>query len=352
MEIVLSKVRGPFLSRIFGLVPSRGDPIYTPLFIPSVSSTVHDDWRKATSALSRGTGGHGLVLVSAYDLAKSPPDRRPANKARSKSRPSAKRASLRVAGFRGVVLDSGGYEARKLRGDWKRSEFERTVEKIRADIVVGFDPIGVWSAADQVSQQIEFLAKRPKGTVRTLLLHLDLESDLDSLVCDALLPNAMHFDILGLAEKDLGPSFPERFRRIVALRRATDRAGLVCPIHLFGTDDPLSLSAYAMAGVDIFDGLGWATEFVNKETMSRHDLGHGPLCPRWRSFALEAGFEAPIGADVHSLTMEWNLRELAALMAELRRGVLKDEEAVLREPFRRAVGFDASSLLEELSDGR
>ena len=354
-------MRGPFASRIFGLRPRDGaDPIYTPLFIPSISSTVDADWRRLAAGLGRGAAARGIVLVSAFDLAEDRNSVGPkaaragSRKPRGARAAASHRSPTRLAGFRGVVLDSGGYEARKLRARWPRARFEEVASRFRADIVVGFDPAEVADDPErQVRDQIRFLAGRRKGTLRTLLLHMDpADLDVEAFVRRVLLPHARSFDILGLTEKDLGPSFPGRVRGILALRRAMDAASLVCPLHLFGTDDPLSLVVYAAAGVDIFDGLGWSTEFVDARTMSRHDLGHGPLCARWRAFALENGLADPERDAVLDLTFEWNVREITSLMAEVRRGVLHDEEEVLLALCRRAGELPADDLFEEMRHGR
>lgn len=315
---------------------------------------MNQDWKATAAGLARGSAGHGVVLVSAFDLASPAKENATRDRSPRKTKGTAapgKKPPTRIAGFRGVVLDSGGYEARKFRVRWSRRQFETVADRFRADIVVGFDPLGEADYKSQIKGQVGFLGTRAKGTLRTLLLHLDLaRTDLSEFV-RFLLPHAKNFDILGLTEKDLGPSFPDRIRCLSGLRHELDASGLVCPIHLFGTDDPLSLVIYAAAGVDIFDGLGWATEFMSPDTMSRHDLGHAPMSDRWRAFAASHGQPEAHGAAVLGLAFEWNLRELANLMAEVRRGILHGEEGVLVELCRRST-FKTDDILEDLRRGR
>jgi hypothetical protein len=65
------------------------------------------------------------------------------------------------------------------------------------------------------------------------------------------------FDIIGVTEKELGPSMLERMVNVAKLRKALDEAGLSAPVHIFGSLDPLSVCLYFLAGAELFDGLTW-----------------------------------------------------------------------------------------------
>jgi len=65
------------------------------------------------------------------------------------------------------------------------------------------------------------------------------------------------FDVIGLAEKELGSSMIDRMVRVAKLRDALDKAGIGAPIHIFGSLDPLTTCLYFLAGAEIFDGLTW-----------------------------------------------------------------------------------------------
>lgn len=335
MKLVLAKEKGPFRSRLFCFDDEKA-PIYTPLFIPSVSSTVHSSWRKTVRALAHGAAGRGFVLVSAFDLAADDP------------------LPKTVPGFRGVVLDSGGYEARRTRSRWSEKRFKAVAERLRVDIVVGHDPVGAEDedAATQVRRQTALFAKLGKRPLRTLLIHGDhWQRKLPAFV-SVLLEEANNFEILGIAEKELGVSMIDRVRQVARLRDEMDRAGIVRPLHIFGTDDPLSLVLYSAAGADIFDGLGWTTEFVDGQTLTRHDLSHGPLSPRWAAFCQRVSDETkkPLPIDA-GLTMEWNIEQFDNLLAEVRRTIFNDETAVFYDLCARSP-LNAKPLLEELAHGR
>ena len=329
MELLLAKEHGPFQGRLFCFDDGRA-PLYTPMFIPSISSTVHGSWRTTARALARGATSRGFVLESAFDLSKDDP------------------LPVRVTGFRGVVLDSGGYEARRIRSNWPEKRFRQVAERLQADIIVGHDPLGaeLESGEVQVRRQAIILAKLGKRALRTLLVHGNRWHERLPQFIASLLEAANSFEILGVAEKELGTSVIDRVRLIARLRAAMDEAGIVRPIHVFGTDDPLSLVLYAAAGADLFDGLGWATEFVDCQRFSRHDFSHGPLCSRWATFCAKFPSTSGLG-----LTMEWNIEEFENLMAEVRRAILKDEPDVFYDLCARST-LDAKPVLEELAHGR
>jgi len=65
------------------------------------------------------------------------------------------------------------------------------------------------------------------------------------------------FNIIGMAEKELGESIVERAKNIKAVRTSLDHHGISVPIHIFGNLDPLTSIMYFLAGAEIFDGLSW-----------------------------------------------------------------------------------------------
>lgn len=65
------------------------------------------------------------------------------------------------------------------------------------------------------------------------------------------------FNIIGLAEKEIGSSIIERVKSIKAVRLALDHHNIQAPIHIFGNLDPLTSVMYFLAGAEIFDGLSW-----------------------------------------------------------------------------------------------
>lgn len=336
MQVALEKEQGPYRSRIFSLSKEGGDPIYTPLFIPSVSSTVDRDWRRTVSALASSSATKGNpILISAFDVY------------------SAKKLPKQLNAFQAIVLDSGGYEARKQHRPWSRPRFTRATSRVKADISVGFDGDGVknFTIDRQFEDQLWALERVPEGSLRTLLLHLDTDYNTEKTT-DLLQKHATQYDIIGLTEHSLGISFDQRVRRLHEFRLALDAHGIVRPIHVFGTDHPLSIVIYSLAGADMFDGLGWATEFIDAESLSRHDISHHVLCSRFGAFASQCGGMKD-DATTRGLLLEWNLIELKTLLAEIKKSILNDDAQELfvrlrRHPFAQK----AVDLLQEMTNGR
>ena len=65
------------------------------------------------------------------------------------------------------------------------------------------------------------------------------------------------FDLIGLTEKELGPSLLERCQTLLRIRCALSARGRETPIHVFGCLDPATVLAYFLCGADVFDGLAW-----------------------------------------------------------------------------------------------
>jgi len=84
------------------------------------------------------------------------------------------------------------------------------------------------------------------------------------------------FHIIGVTEKELGPSMLDRMEAVATLRRNLDFAGVSAPIQVFGALDPLSSSLYLLAGAEIFDGLTWL-RFAYWERKCIYSHNHGVL---------------------------------------------------------------------------
>lgn len=222
----------------------------TPLLVPSFSSRGYPEVGAIFACLCEALGR--VTLVSAYDLhfgALTP----------------AATLATEV-----VVIDSGGYEARPA-GDlnepyvddrqgraWSRDEYLHVLDELPTAgrfLIVSFDapgPIDHQIAAarydlDGRGHASNFLCKPRDPNERWL--------DVDAIVAAA--PALAPFSVLGVTEKELGPSPLERCRALVRLRTGLARAGMNLPIHVFGCGTPLSTAAYFLCGADIFDGLAW-----------------------------------------------------------------------------------------------
>ncbi len=224
--------------------------VETPLLIPSFSSRGFPDEASLFEALQ--TDLYGVCLVSAFDVA-------------------SKRLNVQFADVADmVVIDSGvyettptviaadGYRPPAADAEWTRSSYRnllRTVDATANALAVSFDHYGpieeqVAHAREDFSYAItaatDFLLKPP-----ALTIGIDLNFSPHHTLALAT------FDVVGVAERELGDSLLARCQMLVGLRRKFRDVGSQVAIHVFGTITPGAVLAYFLSGADVFDGLNW-----------------------------------------------------------------------------------------------
>lgn len=240
----------------------------TPLVLPSFSSKGYsrnsdgdsDMPRDAEVILPRITGG---VLLSAYDMHYGYlPDSRamgayPAN-------PPYDAPEV-------IFVDSGGYEEEPrvdisgvltLTSDvnpWSQDlldEVLTTMDPRLPVVVVNLDLAGV-PIRDQVVSAREFFDEHPHFGADCLMRASTRGDYVRPVEVAANAQSLDRFDVIGVTEKELGLRLTDRLRSVRELRRRLDEEGVLAPIHIFGSLDPIISALYAIAGADIFDGLTW-----------------------------------------------------------------------------------------------
>ncbi len=250
-----------------------GRSLETPFIVPSVSSKGAgrsgpdgrpgsfdqiDVFEATMPALRRPVG----LLVSSYDLHYSfiPQERF--------------RDDARLLPVDLLFVDSGSYETLPFDGDppylqdkralpWDEWMFESTIDGLQTtgDIaLVSFDKRDSYEL--QIEAAGQFFGPRP-DVVSDILLKapsgIDPESasfhDLEALASLAGLLDT--FSVIGVTEKELGPTPLDRLVALARLRGLLDDAGVKRPIHVFGGLDPLWTPLYVAAGAEIIDGLAW-----------------------------------------------------------------------------------------------
>jgi len=258
-----------------------GHTIDTPLLVPSISSRGFDFVETENEGTLSRTAGFlrlaapnlagGTLLISAYDI-------------RYGFLPECE--ALRSDALQSVYgmpaltfIDSGLYEWRRdpavavpeagASRDWNTLLLQETLDGLDEAldaVIVNFDigaddnTAGPSSFENQITVASEFFAPRRARFASDFLLKPDrarrplevgrlTSSDFDRLGA---------FDIIGVAEKDLGGRIVDRLVAVAGLRDAMNREGHEHkPIHVFGALDPLFTPLFFAAGADIFDGLGW-----------------------------------------------------------------------------------------------
>jgi queuine/archaeosine tRNA-ribosyltransferase len=166
-----------------------------------------------------------------------------------------------------LFVDSGGYEA--LYYDWLKVEkWERSMYKDILDkwdqyipaIFASFDHDSFGLPIEkQIKREIEFLCKyRAHQMIEILLKPGKGERYLDVNQVIANIDDLNHFNIIGVTEKELGPTFLKRLEFVATLRGQLDRVENDAPIHIFGCLEPILMVLYFLAGAEIFDGLSWS----------------------------------------------------------------------------------------------
>jgi hypothetical protein len=175
-----------------------------------------------------------------------------------------------------IVLDSGGYEISEdddlsapragdaAQGEWSRQHHEDVLsswpDEVPAVFVTYDHPEERHEIEDQIVLGRNQVRQHP-GQLHCFLIkpektkHKTSESALKKLIASP--EDLRSFDVIGVTEKELGPSFMDRMVGIARLRRALDEGGVSAPIHVFGSLDPVSVCLYYLSGAEVFDGLTW-----------------------------------------------------------------------------------------------
>lgn len=226
----------------------------TPLLVPAFSSKGFPDVRAEAAAIFSEVVLDS-VLVSAYDVYYT---------------------SIGIpADFTGIVfLDSGGYEVSKEHEalDWRHYAYSPA----SWDSYHHLDVVDAWPAhlttvmisydhpsrrlplADQVDAAKKLFARCPGVSAEILVKPERLADRYVDVTCLETHADLLSgFDVIGIADKELGPTTRNRVVNIARIRKALSAAGVESPIHVLGSLDTLIASLYFLAGADIFDGLSW-----------------------------------------------------------------------------------------------
>ena len=242
-----------------------GVTLRTPLLVPSFSSRGLGFNRKGISEikdvfLNTSEILTESMLVSAYDIKyKHLP-----NPASFPCVPSL------------TIVDSGGYETGMdydfsaayqydyTHRKWDLGTYMRVLDRWPKRIPAAFVSFDKESSGRGIVRQIaearELFSRYP-NQLHTFLLK-------PTKACRGLLQNTMDivhphvkkmadFQIIGVAEKELGRRMLDRMETVARLRKALNDVGIAAPIQVFGALDPLSSTLYCLAGAEIFDGLTW-----------------------------------------------------------------------------------------------
>lgn len=170
--------------------------------------------------------------------------------------------------------DSGGYETRQDEDSsavyhiapnsspWEESDYVEAAKRVSwngYDVLVSYDHDSQDIVlARQVEQALTLFGKVDGTYLKDLIIHLPDESN-PTVLGDALRPHVNEFDVLGLIEKEIAPTWGHGVHFIHGMREALSilSPDRYIPIHVFGCLDPKTVIRFIIAGADIFDGLAW-----------------------------------------------------------------------------------------------
>jgi hypothetical protein len=245
----------------------------TPLLVPSFSSKGFPNIDKIIEYSSELI--EGVTLVSAYDLHYG------------KIQQPFHFPSM-------IFLDSGGYEVSK---DAELSDFgdKEHVPKLWTQemheaqlalwqpsvpsVLISYDHPKERLLIKAQIERAKGMAPGRAGFLREILLKPETTGQM-LLHMPNIIQNVhglADFDVIGVTEKEVGNSIPDRMKNIARLRHALDKAGLETPIHIFGSLDTVATPMYFLAGADIFDGLTWLRfAFHEGQTVYKQNYGNYP----------------------------------------------------------------------------
>lgn len=276
----------------------------TPLLIPSFSSKGFPEVKKIVEYSTELI--EDVTLVSAYDLhygnIELPPNLAPL-----------------------IFLDSGGYEASKdaelsdygdkehVRREWNQKFHE--AQLVRWDpgvpsVLISYDHPDERISLPAQIERARAMAPGKTGVLREFLIKPETTEQIRIQIEPVLrnIHGLAHFDVIGVTEKELGPSIIKRMRNIAKLRIALNKAGLDTPIHVFGSLDTVTTPMYFLAGADIFDGLTWL-RFAFHEGLTIYKQNYG---------GLKLGVTTPVDV-VDGLCWNNNYRYMKLMELEMRR---------------------------------
>jgi hypothetical protein len=246
--------------------------VRTPILLPSFSSKGFPNVAEILQAMEEYISDE--VLVSAYDLHYK------------QLEPGFDFASL-------IFLDSGGYEASKdaelsetfdkehIAKAWTPEMYAEVVStwsSLSPTIFVSFDhPRYRCNTFDQVERAKAMLLPASAEHYAKSLLIKPESADAKRLHLDKVIPaisKMTGFSVIGVTEKEIGNSMPDRMVNVARLRQELNRHHPEIPIHIFGSLDTISTYLYFLAGADVFDGLTWLRyAFSDGDTIYRHSFG-------------------------------------------------------------------------------
>ena len=230
------------------------------------------------------------------------------------------------------IWDSGGYEAMvcptcesSMSKKWDDKTYVQTANRIPwngLDVLVSYDtPDKPGCIQQQVDRALHLYTKVEGTYARDLLIHVP-DNTAPDLLAETLEPYTNEFQILGLTDKEIAPTWAHGVYFINRLRSALSALDTkrYIPIHVFGCFDLKTVVRFALAGADIFDGLTWLRYlFLNGNVLYRREIQY--VMP----------IEQLLTADLGLSMMLHNIRDIEQLCNDLTYAIYANDMGKFKE---------------------
>ncbi len=234
-----------------------GTVLKLPCFFPSVSS-VRTNLKPVDYIELLSLCHYPLFLVSAYDLVRC------ANSQRQRIDNVLKQSKEQGTT---ILMDSGNYESFwKDDKKWKPNDFHKVAETEGYHICFCYDNQDPSSNAELIAEDVvDSVLRDQKHALGTVIpiIHGSATTLPDAV---RIVAEQIHPILVAVPERELGEGIIERTQTVRRIRESLNTLGTYHPLHLLGTGNPLSISSYAFAGADSFDGLEWCQTTVDHQT--------------------------------------------------------------------------------------
>lgn len=186
-----------------------------------------------------------------------------------------------------IFWDSGGYEVDAIfesgerseaykgsRAPWGEDFYVKAAQSApikQTDVVISLDEdsMDVYKQIDRAKDLFESIGGKFKREYFIKLQptisdynHSTTPEELEKALSDFV----DDIDILGVAQKDLGPTWISQVSGLIQIRKMLNKASgsKYVPIHVLGCMDPKSIIYLCLCGADIFDGLSWQRYFFTE----------------------------------------------------------------------------------------
>ena len=244
------------------------------------------------------------------------------------------------------IWDSGGYETMfsstcesSASKKWDENTYIQTANRIPwngLDVLVSYDtPDDPGDIQQQIERSLHLYTKVEGTYAKDLLIHIPDNTD-PYVLAEILGPYTSEFQILGLTEKEIAPTWAHGVYFINRLRSALSVLDTkrYIPIHIFGCFDLKTVIRFALAGADIFDGLTWLRYlFLNGDVLYQREIQY--VMP----------IEQLLTADLELSMILHNVRDMEQLCSDLIYAIYTNDMEKFREEM-----LDVNKVIEYFNE--